>query len=255
MITADCDLIHADIDAFVDGELRGADLRRVASHLESCRSCAEEVADRRHLGGLIREAVAAAYQQPIPQGLAAGVVARTRAESYFSWRAGLGRALEDWHWVIVGGGAVTSTFLSMMLCAAMLLFGTATPNAASLSALGNSLRASPGSLYAEVSQRGSGLMLVQVDTGDGVTTPLPPPLRRGGEERDLVDALGQTLDRWYALGHWESMPEAQRRYAESLIDNIARARLVEPEVNPVTPLTVYRLHLVANTDVTAKELN
>src|SRR4029450_8852839 len=98
--------------------------------------------------------------QPIPPGLAAGVVARTRAESYFSWRAGLSRAVDDWHWVIVGGGAVTSTFVAMLFCAGLLLFGTATPNAASLSTLGYNLTVSPGALYAEVAQQGGNLMMV-----------------------------------------------------------------------------------------------
>ena len=30
MISADCDLIRDDLDAFADGELRGDDLRRVS---------------------------------------------------------------------------------------------------------------------------------------------------------------------------------------------------------------------------------
>lgn len=254
MITADCDLIREELDAFVDGELRGPDLRRVADHLDSCRSCAEEVEVRRGLGGLIRDAVAEEYRLPVPTGLAAGVVARTRAESYFSWRAGLSRALEDWHWVIVGGGAVTSTFLSMLLCSALLLFGTATPNAASLSSLGHSLSSSPGSLYAEVSQEGGEVMLVQLDTGHGSMAPLPTILQRADEERLLVDALGEALARGGAFVQLASMPEAERQYAEWLLANIARVRRAEPVVGPLGALTVYRLHLVTNTDVTAKGL-
>src|SRR5688572_5048957 len=128
MISADCDVIREELDAFVDGELRGSDLRRVADHLGGCRPCTDEVEERRRLGGLIRDSVSGGYHHPIPGGLAAGVVARTRAESYFSWRAGLGRATDDWHWVIVGGGAVTSTFVAMLFCSMLLLFGTATPN-------------------------------------------------------------------------------------------------------------------------------
>src|SRR5262249_55281058 len=95
MITADCDVIREELDAFVDGELRGADLRRVSDHLDGCRPCTDEVEERRKLGGLIRETVSGSYHTPIPTGLAAGVVARTRAETYFSWRAGLSRAVDD----------------------------------------------------------------------------------------------------------------------------------------------------------------
>ena len=254
MISADCDVIRQELDAFVDGELRGADLRRVSDHLDGCRQCTDEVNDRRTLGGLIRESVAGSYHQPIPTGLAAGVVARTRAESYFSWRAGLGRAVDDWHWIIVGGGAVTSTFVSMLFCAVLLLFGTATPNAASLSTLGYNLSVSPGALYAEVSQQGGNLMLVQLDTGEALA-PIPTILRRADEERQLVELLGQALAHGGGLVQLAAMPEADRRYTEWLLANLARVRSAEPMIGPLDQLTVYRLHLVTNTDVTAKGLD
>jgi hypothetical protein len=256
MIRADCDWIRDDLDAFVDGELRGAELRLVAQHLESCRRCAEEIESRETLGGLIRASVADGYQSPIPGGLAAGVVARVRAESYFSWRAGLSRAVEDWHWVIVGGGAVASTFLAMLFCSALLVFGTAAPDGDSLSALGANLRSSPGSLYAEVSRQGGdqNLILVQLDTGEGSATPLPLILRRADEEQRFVDALGEALLRGGPMSTLATMPEAERRYAEWLLENIARVRRAEPAVGPLGALTVHRLHLVTNTDVTAKGL-
>jgi hypothetical protein len=254
MITADCDVIRQELDAFVDGELRGADLRRVSDHLDGCRQCTDEVDDRRKLGGLIRESVAGSYHQPIPTGLAAGVVARTRAESYFTWRAGLSRAVDDWHWIIVGGGAVTSTFVSMLFCTMLLLFGTATPNAASLSTLGYNLSESPGALYAEVSQQGGSLMLVQLDTGENSMVPVPAILRRTDEERMLVEMLGQALVRGGGFVQLAAMPEAERRYTEWLLANLARVRRAETSVGPLDQLTVYRLHLVTNTDVTAKGL-
>jgi len=255
MISADCDVIREELDAFVDGELRGADLRRMSEHLDGCRGCTDEVEARRRLGGLIRDSVSGSYHHPIPAGLAAGVVARTRAESYFSWRAGLGRAVDDWHWIIVGGGAVTSTFVAMLFCASLLLFGTATPNAASLSTIGYNMTVSPGALYAEVSQQGGGLMLVQVDTGQGTAAVLPSVFRHTDEERLLVDLLGQALVRGGGFVQLASMPEAQRRYTEWLMDKLARVRSAEPMVGPMDQLTVYRLHLVTNTDVSAKGLN
>ena len=254
MISADCEVAREELDPFLDGELRGADLRRVQDHLDGCRSCTDEVEARRKVGGLIRDAVAGGYQAPIPAGLAAGVVARSRAESYFSLRAGLGRAVDDWHWVIVGGGAVTSTFVAMLFCAALLIFGTATPNAASLSTLGYNMSVSPGALYAEVSQQGGGMVLVQVG-GDDSTRPLPPVVRHTDEERLLVELLGQALVRGGAFVHVASMPEAERRYTEWLLTNLARVRRAEPMVGPFDQLTVHRLHLFTNTDVTAKGLN
>jgi anti-sigma factor RsiW len=86
MISADCDSIRDELDAFVDGELRGAELRRVAQHLESCRRCAEEIETRENLGGLIRESVARAYQVA---GAGAGCQCAVGARApspIFSWR-------------------------------------------------------------------------------------------------------------------------------------------------------------------------
>ena len=257
MITADCDAIRDDLDAFADGELRGAELRRVADHIETCVRCAEEVQGRQILGSQIRDSVEPGYQVVVPAGLAAGVVARVRAESDFSWRALFSRAVEDWHYVIVGGGAVCATFLSMLLCSAILLFGTPVRNADSLSALGTSLRNSPGSLYAEVARPGSSseVLVVQLDTGSGPSVPFPSNLWRPDEERLFVDALGAALVQRGAFVQLAAMPEAQRKNVEWLMDSVARARRAEPSVGPLRSLTVLRLHLVTNTDVTAKGLN
>lgn len=254
-MSATCHRVREALDAYVDGELRGADLRRVSRHLEICRSCAAEVAARREIGQRLRDAIGESYPRPMPPGLAAGVVARVRAESYFSWRAAVGRAVEDWHWVIVGGGAVTSTCLAMLLGGVLLLLGTVSPNAASLSSLGNNLRSSPGALYAEVSQRGGDVMLVQVATGEDAAGPQPTPWNRADDERALVDALGQTLGEDRGLPHWDAMPDAERRYVEWLFDSITRVRRGESGVSPVAPVTVHRLHLVANADVIAKGLD
>jgi anti-sigma factor RsiW len=225
VITADCDAIRDDLDGFADGELRGAALRHVAAHLESCRRCAEEVDVRRSLGGMIRDSVAGEYQAPVADGLAPGVIARVRAESAMSWRAGLRRASEDWHWVIVGGGALTATFLSMTFCVALLLFGTATPSAESISTIGRNLRAAPAPLYAEVSRRGSDgpVVLVQLDTGRSGGAVLPPSLDRREEERQWVDELGEAMARG-----WASLSEAERQHTARLLENITRARLAEP---------------------------
>jgi Putative zinc-finger len=254
MISADCDSVRDDLDAFVDGELRGAELRRVAQHLETCKRCADEIETRENLGGLIRESVSGAYQSPLPTGLAAGVVARTRAESYFSWRAGLGRAVEDWHWVIVGGGAVSATLLSMLFCSALLVLGTAKLDGDSLSALGTNLRSSPGQLYAEVSRPGGdeqGVVLVRLDTGDPSDAALPEFLHPNhGEEQRLLEALRQALVRSGPF----IQSEAERRHVELLMDTLARVRRAEPQVTGPGSLTVYRLRLVTTTDVTAKGL-
>lgn len=252
MITADCDSIRDQLDAFVDGELRGQELLHVSGHIEACRRCNEEVDTRRTLGGLIRDSVADGYHRPIPGGLSAGVVARVRAESYFSWRGVLRRGFDDWHWVLVGGGAVSATFLSMLLCSAILLFGTVRPQAGSLSSLGSTMMNSSGSLYVEVSRQGTDRDVVLVQFGDGSESSTPLPTEWGAlEERQLVEALGQVLVRDGKMMELTSMPADQRRYAQWLLDRIADARRSAPELSAMGPLTVYRLHLVTNTDVRA----
>jgi hypothetical protein len=253
MIRADCDAIRDHLDAFADGELRGDELRHVAAHVESCRRCAEEVDVRRSLGGLIRDAAALSYNEPIPAGLAAGVVARARAESYFSLRAAAGRAVDDWHWLIVGGGSVAATLVSMLICSAVLIGAATTRNADSLSALGQSLRGPSGAFYAEVSSsdRPHEIMIVQVDNNSAAAP--APPAYLVGEDREFVEALqaklaGQGSER---LG---SISGADRRDVELLLKNLASVYRQATTVRPLGTLTVRRLYLVTTTEVTAKGL-
>lgn len=252
MIRADCDAIRDALDAFADGELRGAELRHVSAHLEACRRCAEEVDVRRALGGLIRDAAAHNYHETIPAGLAAGVVARARAESYFSLRAAAGRAVDDWHWLIVGSGAVAATLVSMLVCTAVLLGAATTHEVDSLSALGENLQNRAGVLYAEVSpaDRVHEVMIVQVDN-HGEDAPAPP-LHLVGEDRWFIETLQKTLmDGQKNPG---SMTREERRYIEWLMQNLVSVYRPTATVRPLGTLTVRRLHLVTNTEVTVKGL-
>ena len=256
MISADCDWVRDDLDAFADGELRGEDLRRVSQHLDGCRACAEEVDLRHSLGGLIRE-TATQFRPSVPRGLAAGVVARIRAESAQSWRAVVRRSTEDWHWAIVGGGAVSATFVSALFCSALLIFGTATPASDSISTLGKNLQESPGAIYAEVSRPGAthpDVMLVQLETSAAPSGVYPDVLTRGGEERALVNALAETLAAAGPMQDLSRLPAEARRKAEWLLTTIARLRTAEPLIGSYGALQVHRLHLVTNTEVTAKGL-
>jgi anti-sigma factor (TIGR02949 family) len=256
VIRADCDAVRDDLDAFADGELRGDELRTVAQHIDSCLRCTEEIDARRSVGTLIRDSSVYWQHAPAPAGLASGVVTRVRAERALSWRAALNHAVEDWHWVIVGGGAVAATFVSMLLCAGLVLMGTTKPSAESLSALGTNISMSPGAMYAEVSRSGApgqGFLLVQLETSGEPAGMLPQVLTREAEERQLVNLLAQTLDGGGPL-QVNALPEKARRQAEWLLDNITRVRRVEPREGPLNTLTVYRLHLVTNTEVTAKGL-
>src|ERR1700741_3049790 len=109
MITIDPS-VHRDLAAFVDGELRGATVLDVLQHLERCDDCAAEVAHLRSIGEKIRATVPAESVPAELEGLASTVISRTRAESAESWPGIFRRAQEDWHWVIVGAGAIAATF-------------------------------------------------------------------------------------------------------------------------------------------------
>lgn len=254
MIRADCDAILDDLDAFADGELRGDELRHVAAHVDACRRCAEEVEVRRSLGGLIRDAAAGSYNEAIPAGLAAGVVARARAESYFSLRAAAGRAVDDWHWLIVGSGSVAATLVSMLVCTAVLLGAATTHDADSLNAYGENLRASSGVLYAEVSpaDRAHEVMLVQVENNSDAAA--APPAHLVGEDRWFIEQLNQTLA-GRDLSNLTSLSVKDRHYVEWLLKNIVSIYRPTTTVRPLGALNVRRLHLVTNTEVTAKGLN
>ena len=260
MISADCDSVRDDLDAFADGELRGDELRYVAQHVDSCLRCTEEIEVRRSVGGLIRQSMTHWHRVPTPAGLASGVVTRIKAESSLSWRAMLNRGVEDWHWIIVGGGSVAATFISTLLCTALVLVGSTTPRADSLSALGTNLTTSPGAMYAEVSPGGAkstgmmGMMFVQLETSAAPVGMLPDVLVRDSQEGLLVNALAQALGGGGPLVELRSMSVEDRRKAEWLLDNITRARRLEPAGGPMNTLKVHRLHLVTNTEVTAKGL-
>lgn len=256
MIRADCDSVRDDLDAFADGELRGDDLRYVSQHIETCVRCWEEVEIRRNVGGMIRESAGHWHRMQPPAGLASGVVTRFRAESAQSWWALINRSVEDWQWVIVGGGATVATCLLMFFCSAVLLLGTSTNTEEGLSTLASNYKTSAGALYAEVSQQGAkggNVMLVQLDTSAARDETLPAVFDREDDERLWVDALARTLGPSGSTS-LAGLPEQSRKRAEWLVDNITRMRGVEPQVGPMNTLKVYRLHLVTNTEVTAKGL-
>jgi anti-sigma factor RsiW len=106
---------------FVDGELNGADRLMVVEHLRDCPSCSAEVEDLREVGDRLRQ------QAPMPveplAGLAGGVVARVRAERALSWRGMLDRAVDGWHWMLVGSSALGAAAATTVLVAALLHFG------------------------------------------------------------------------------------------------------------------------------------
>lgn len=48
-----CEKIRNRLSAFLDGEVKEDEYRRIASHLESCDSCSREYEELKHLGELL----------------------------------------------------------------------------------------------------------------------------------------------------------------------------------------------------------
>ena len=111
-----CARRSSKLAAFVDGEVRGEEVLIIARHVAECRACADEVEALRTLGDELRGA-AATLAPPMSEldGLADGVISRVRAEDQQSWGSKLGRAVEDFHWIAAGAGAVAAAVVSAVI--------------------------------------------------------------------------------------------------------------------------------------------
>jgi anti-sigma factor RsiW len=244
---------HRDaLGAFVDGELSVAETQRVSGHLDGCASCAGEVDRLRGIGALLRGA-ARMHEAPPPMlGLAGGVVARIGAEAAQSWRAMFGRAVDDWHWVIVGGGSVAATFVSMLLVTALLFFGPAPMQQNSLAGLMSSLETHPGTLLVEVGDSRD-TRLLQVATGAASVRVMPAML--GISEQDLVSAFtNAVVSKRGGLVDFASMPATERRALDLLLTRINGFRNGPAPASMTGQLNVLRIRLIATTGVSAPPL-
>ena len=119
-----CALVRDQLEAFVDGELSGADRLEVAQHIQVCSNCATTVEELSIVGDALRES-AEALESPVGElsGLAAGVISRARVEAAMSWQGRMRRASEDWHWLVVVSGAVAASLVCFLALSALLAFG------------------------------------------------------------------------------------------------------------------------------------
>jgi hypothetical protein len=260
MTLMNCEAFRQSLEPYIDGELSGAEMLRVSDHLAICRRCAAEADALSHLGNLVRDS-AAQYPAPhLPEGLASGLIARVGAEAAQSWRALLARAVDGWHWAAVGAGSVAATFVVALLVGTTLWFAQTPQRADSLAALMANLQGSAGTFFIE--GRRSGIdtqpVMMSVDSGAfgaSAREPriVPASLRLGDEtEADLLLQLLGVMDRG---GRRMDLSPADRRYAEELLDRIGELRSRAVAQGTSGHVMVYRLHLVASTNVSAKALN
>jgi anti-sigma factor RsiW len=259
-VEASCDAVRPLLGSYVDGELRGHELADVSRHLETCLACGREAEGLSGLGDLLRSAAHDAPPPPEMGGLAGGVVSRVGAESAQSWHGLFERAVEDWHWVIVGAGSVAATFVSTMFLSLVLTFGPAPQRPDSLAALMSNLGSPAGTLFliaTPVSGNGDWVVM-QVDDGRpqasrAMTALVRPASAERLSERELVDRLSDAVTRKGRLIDLNEMHPMDRMYTEALLDEINSLHTREPAQAGGT-VSVGGVRLVASTGVSAKGL-
>ena len=130
--------MQSQLGAFVDGELEGAERSAIGRHLQTCRECVEEEQELRNLGEWLRGSAMGAPSGDLA-GLSSGVLSRMSAERAQSWRALFGRAVEDWHWPLVGMGSLAAGVITILLVSGLLWFGPSVSRTDSLAASSTTL--------------------------------------------------------------------------------------------------------------------
>jgi hypothetical protein len=241
------------IEAYVDGELTGADRLTVSGHLAVCHACAEEEAALRDIGEMLRGAAAL---QPMPtdqlQGLAGGVVSRIGAEAQQSFTAKWSRVFEDWHWVAIGSGACSAAFVSAVLVFAALYSPTTQAR---------QMNEKVGTLcLMAVPEDGAGApVMLEYESELGTARPgrgdCSVPASFGWKaEQALIAALDTSLMRYGRLATFASLSAEEREEVENLLAEIGRMRNSVPSRRPSGLTRVSGMHLELREVVTASGL-
>jgi hypothetical protein len=253
-----CAEVMAHLDAFVDNEVPGQVRLRIAEHLDTCASCASEVEALSSVGDVLRASMLPETVIDLRlSGLGPRVVGRVRAEERLSWGRLFARALDGWHWTIVGAGSVIGTFVTTTLLSMILTFGPTPAREDSLSALLGNLGSPPGYLFIEVSPVDSDQVteLLQVQNGKPTASRLVTALASSSQspvrsEAEVVEELAATVTRDGRVLSLAAMDRPTRERAEALFTEIANinSRRRVPAIERT--LSVRGVRLV--TSVTAK---
>jgi hypothetical protein len=247
-IFGQCAVYRDDLAAFVDGELTGAERLRMSEHLERCPACAVEAERVQNIGSLLRTAAEEVAAAPPMSGLAGGVVTRVRAETAQSWRAVLGRGLDDWHWFIVGGGSVAATFVSMLFVTALLIFGSKPVQHDSLAGLMSSLQSQSGTLLVEVGGSKAGKVM---QVGAGTSSVLVMPLSLMSEQDLVTRFMDLVVSKRGDLLSLGNMPASARRDVEELLKQLSQRREGSAGRADSGRLDVVRIRLLTSVSVPA----
>jgi hypothetical protein len=242
----ECTAVRPLLGPFVDDELAGAEMIRVSEHLEECASCRAEVGSIRDTGDWLRTH---GMPEDVPgmDGLASGVISRVRAERANSWGSLFSRAVDNWHWAIVGLGSMAGTTASTLIIACVLWFGPAPERGDSLSAMLTELTGKDTMFVVQPTTRSWEHVAWTVGGGDpaggGVTSYPVMLVFPGASQQELVRDLADVLAPKGRLIRLESMSESNRLYTERLLDDLSRMRTA-----------TNRVLLMSSTTVTAKGL-
>lgn len=256
MKTVHCDGVRRQLGPYIDGELAGVEMLRVAQHLGVCRDCADEVGALAAVGDLLRRATADEGRDADLGGLASGVIARIRAESAQSWRSLFARAVDDCRWLVVGTGSVAGTLASALIVTTVLFFGAASERDDSLAALFSNMGKSPGTLFVVgSSEEGRGGAVVRQVSQSGATRWVSVvEATLVGPGQDELIGLTDAITRQGRLVELSAMNSSDRAYAEALLDEMNRRGSTELVRVSSRPVEVREIRMLVNTEVSAKGL-
>jgi hypothetical protein len=253
---------------YVDGELSGIEMLHVSRHIEQCAACDEEAQNLRRMGEMLRHAARPEAAPDMLGGLAGSVVSRVSAERAQSWRALFSRAVEDWHWFLVGFGSVTAAFISITFVSAVLQFGPAPERQDSVAALLSNqdwhvVNSQDGSIWVWATPiRGNEyrIMLTSRERAEAIAA-TKGPAAVFLTEQEVVGALGAALTGSGKPIDLQSMTPGMRSHALALIGRLRDLQLKDDSRTISSGGsqqgdrgTVYRMQFVTNTEVTAKGL-
>lgn len=261
-MTTACGRVRKQLGAFLDGELSGADRLFVSQHLTECRRCAEEHQEIRDLGEMLRATAPARPGWENLTGLASGVITRLRAEEAQSWRAMFARAVEDWHWTLVGAGSISASFVSVLFVSAICWFAPTASRDDSLAAMLNNLGTPSGRLVMMARPIGRDQVprLMQFDNGDDASGGGGGPMTlpdgfSGPSEGDLVLALSAAVvSADGRMSDLRSMSRPNRQRTELLLDELEGLRSIPQTSWSGGRVSVLKLGFLTNTSVSGKPL-
>lgn len=241
-----CAAARQQLAEFYDGELAVAEQIAVTTHLEECRRCAEELAELRAVGGLLR-ASTPGREVLSPEesvGFGVSVVSRVKAEREVSFFARVRGMFDDLHLVYAGLGSAAATAVCIVIMLGMMRFAS------------DERPDSLAAMLTILSTPGSSASMLAIDAASHARWSARFSAANESAEEDAVFALASVIardghlsaaDRSRARGRAAS---ADAQLVDGLLDAVSRARFGMPP-NDALPTSANMVWLIAHTTVRA----